>query len=125
MAGRGGARVRWGEEERALVFRYLNENKIETSKVESAAYLRSLREKEEIWRKHSQKNFNQNVRRQVATWTAAQDRAGGRRQDGNGGGDEGDGGVDIGDDEDEDEDEAMEEPDDAAPPPIEPPAREL
>lgn len=86
MAGRGAAgHRRWGDEERRLVFQYLQNGQLDPNRIESAAYLRSIKVREDIWDRHENKNFYQNVRRQVTTWLAAQERGGGRRggNDGN------------------------------------------
>lgn len=110
MAGRGaGGVLRWGDEERRLVFAYLNDGRIDSNRVGSAAYLRSVKVREAIWDRHANKNFYQNVRRQVTTWLAGQERAGGRR-----GGDEDDEAEEA--DEDEDLDEEQDEPPLPAPP---------
>ena len=62
--------LRWGDEERRKVYQYLNEDKIDPNRMESATYLRGIKSMEAIWERHSNKNFYQNVRRQVARWLA-------------------------------------------------------
>jgi len=126
MAGRGaGEPQRWGDEERRLVYQYLNDGRLDPERVESAAYLRGLKVREAVWDQHVNKNFYQNVRRMVASWQAAQRRAGGRRGGGDGGDDGGGGGGGDDDDDDDDDDDAgAPEPAQARPPARAPQPRE-
>jgi hypothetical protein len=105
MAGRGNAPLRWGDEERRLVFQYLQDGRIDTNRIESAAYLRSIKVREAVWDRHANKNFYQNIRRMVTTHLAGQQRSGGRR----GGGNEDEAAEDNGDDDDDDAFELDEE----------------
>lgn len=83
MAGRQGGDMglRWGDEERRLVFQYLEDGRLDPKRMNSAVYLRSIKTLEPCWDKHANRNFYQNVRRQVAAWQSSQHRAGGRRGD--------------------------------------------
>ena len=79
MADRAAGALRWGVQERRLVEQYLNDGKIDPTKVSSASYLRGIKVQEALWDRHTNKNFYQNVRRAVALWQANQPREGGRR----------------------------------------------
>ena len=79
MADRSSGVLRWGNAERRLVYQYLNDGRIDPTQVGSASYLRTIKVKEPVWDRHSNKNFYQNVRRQTAQWEADRPRQGGRR----------------------------------------------
>ena len=105
MAQRANGPLRWRDEERRLVEQYLNDGRLDATRVGNAAYLRTIQQREPIWARHPAKNFYQNVRRQTAIWLAAQPRAGGRRAAGGGAAAAGGQGDDNDSDDEDDEDD--------------------
>ena len=79
-ADRRNGALRWGTEETNLIRAYIQADppRIDVTRVGSAAYMRDLHEMEELWARHPQKNFNQNVRRQVQIYLASRDQEGAR-----------------------------------------------
>lgn len=70
-ADRRARALRWGNDERNLVDSYFRRGPthargLDPSRVNSIMYMRDLREQEALWRRHPQRNFNQNVRRRVS-----------------------------------------------------------
>ena len=59
--------VRWGEAENRLLADYLQDGRLDLERVVgSASYLSHLKQQETVWNRHSNKNFNQNVRRTLS-----------------------------------------------------------
>lgn len=80
MSDKRSGALRWGKEERRTLKEYLEKGRIDLSKVQVASYLKQLREREDVWSRHPQKNFNQNVRRAVAMFEMDRDLSGARRR---------------------------------------------
>ena len=79
MADRAAGALRWGDEERRLAQKHLQDGKLDPTRIRSASHLRSIQRLETVWARHPSKNFCQNVRRQTTQWVADQERDGGRR----------------------------------------------
>lgn len=116
MGDRAAGVLRWGEAERRLVRQYLEDGRLDATRVGSASYLKRIMDKEDVWKRHPAKNFYQNVRRMANQYQVDQERKGGcRRNDENKNEDNNDDGEDDGDDdkeednEDDDEDAAAAE----------------
>ena len=88
--------LRWGHEERRLVAAYIRRGEVNFTRLNSARYMQELKICEPIWDRHSQRNFNQNMRRACAAYAVEEDRAGARRRNQDGGAE---------DDEDDDDDD--------------------
>lgn len=78
MANRASGPLRWGEDERRLLRRYLQEGRIDFTRLNDVPYLRSLMDGEVLWSRHIPRNFYQNVRRACSTWEANENAVGGR-----------------------------------------------
>ena len=106
QADRDAGPLRWGREQREMLWHYLCTGQIDVSRIDSAGYLRELAAWEEVWRvfqlRGKQRNFNQNVRRGVCDWQVEEAVAGNRR------GNEG-----KNDDDDDDDDDLDFDPDGA------------
>jgi hypothetical protein len=63
--------VRWGEAEKKLVLLYLHDGRLAVDRLSSASYLAQLKKEEPLWDRHSNKNFNQNVRRTLLAFDVA------------------------------------------------------
>ena len=116
--------LRWREPEKALVRQYLDDGRMDPTRVNSASYLRSLKMWERLWAWHPNRNFYEGVRRVTAIWLAAQPRGGGRRPP------PADGGASESEAEDEAEADSeyetneAEDPPQSRPPPPQPARRE-
>ena len=67
MTDRAAGKARWGKEEKDLVDAYFNRGPahrkgIDPSQIHRCSYLNTLREKEPLWSRLPQKNFNMNIR---------------------------------------------------------------
>ena len=80
---RAAGALRWGLEEKRLVSQYIQDGRLDPTRVGSAAYLATLKPLEPLWARHIPKNFYQNIRRNVASYMAEQDGIGQRRNDQN------------------------------------------
>jgi len=77
--------LRWGTDERRLVDRAFQRGPghpggIDPTQMMSAQHMRDLHNREALWARHNQRNFNQNVRRRVRELEAEANLAGQRRR---------------------------------------------
>lgn len=104
-ADRDAGPLRWGRAQREMLRQYLQDGLIDFSRLDSAAYMRELAAREEVWRvfqlRGKQRNFNQNVRRGCREWQVEAGMHGARRDAATPGGRRGNNNED---DDDDDED---------------------
>ena len=81
MAGRGDGGDRWGEAERHLVLAYLEDGRLDPDRVGSPAYLQFVKQREDLWKRHGNKNFYRNIRKQVNSWLNGNEGRGGGEND--------------------------------------------
>jgi hypothetical protein len=83
--------LHWGEDERHLIRKYLQEGRVDFTRLDDVDYLRGIMVGEAIWARHPPRNFYQNICRAAQAWQVNEDsqgawaRAGSRAPAGRGG----------------------------------------